>query len=220
MCDDKINTTSSIIKINKLGHNSDILASSFIGCYIENVAGIASRIASGEFTSVVVHQNQVYAADGKKTKTQVFQHNHTSSRWTKIRSIDHDFKKKYMASADYNLTLSISNNQLKYCSAESDSIKVYSLSGKLLKTYGSRGFGNAGNFGCAYISDDDDDGSVLIVDQRNDDLQVMSEQGEFSFLQLEPPVSARRRAVLFSNQLYMTIAKFYGAQGSIRKHTC
>ena len=90
----------------------------------------------------------------------------------------------------------------------------------MLKTYGSLGYGDAGNFGCAYISDDDDDGSVLIVDQCNDNLQVMSEQGKFNLLQLEPPVSARRRALLFNNQLYMTIAKFYGAQGSIRKYSC
>ena len=54
------------------------------------------------------------------------------------------------------------------------------------------------------ISDDDDDGSVLIADYYNDRLQVMSEQGEFSVLQLQPPAKWPRSAVLFNNQLYIS----------------
>ena len=100
--------------------------------------------------------------------------------------------------------MSISNNQLKCCSAEDDTIKVYSLSGELLQTYGTHGRGDAGQLNLPYISDDDDDGSVLIADQFNDRLQVMSEQGEFSVLQLQPPVSCPRSAVQLNNQLYVT----------------
>ena len=65
-----------------------------------------------------------------------------------------------------------------------------------------------------YICDDDDDGSVLIVDNGNHRFQVMSEQGEFSVLQLQPPVAFSSSAVLFNNQLYVksawsnTISKF------------
>ena len=164
-----------------------------------NFAGRTLCIAPGRFTSVVVHRDQVYAADSKKSQTQVFQRNDIMSpRWIKIRSIDHDFNLK-----GFTLTLSISNNQLKCCSAGDGIIKVYSLSGELLQTYGKQGCGDAGQLQCPFISDDDDDGSVLIADQGNNRLQVMSEQGEFSVLQLQPPVSEPRNAVLFNNQLYV-----------------
>ena len=170
---------------------------------LHNVVGNGGLIASGDFRSVVVHQDQVYAADSSKNQTQVFQYNATSSpRWTHIRSIDHDFEKK-----GATLTLSISNNQLKCCSYAIGTIKVYSLSGgELLRTHTASDLGDTGDTGQFYrpiISDDDDDGSVLIADCHNDRLLVMSEQGEFSVLQLQPPVSQPLRAVMFNNQLYV-----------------
>ena len=128
----------------------------------------------------------------------MFQHNGTSSKgWRQLRSFDHDF-----AEEGYILTLSISNNQLKCCSALCGIIKVYSLSGELLQTHGTRGSGAAGRLNDPFISDDD--GSVLMPDLSNDRLQVMSEQGQFSVLQLQPSVSGPRSAVLFNNQLYVT----------------
>ena len=132
----------------------------------------------------------------------MFQRSDTSSssaEWRQLRSIDHDFDNK-----SWLLTLIISNNQLKCCSQNDYAIKVYSLSGELLQTHGRRGTEHAGCLSYPYISDDDDDGSVLIADQRNHRLQVMSEQGEFSVLQLKPVVSGPRSAVLFNNQLYVS----------------
>ena len=73
----------------------------------------------------------------------------------------------------------------------------------MLQAYGRRLDHNAGGLSYPYISDDDDDDSVLIADQLNQRLQVMSEQGEFSVLQLKPPVSQPRSAVLFNNHLYV-----------------
>ena len=175
-------------------------------------AGKIKRIANGSFRSIVVHQDQVYAADSKKWQTQVFQNNGTSSKgWRQLRSIDHDFQEK-----NYILTLSISNNQLKCCSTVDGSIKVYSLSGELLQTYGTRGHDDAGQLACPYISDDYDDGSVLIANWSNNRLQVMSEQGEFSVLQLQPPVSCPRSAVQLNNQLYVTS----GTGNIICKYSC
>ena len=130
----------------------------------------------------------------------MLQYNESSSpRWAKIRCIDHDFENK-----GATLTLSISNNQLKCCSFGDDIIKVYSLSGELLQSYGTRGRGDAGQLNGPFICGDDDDGSVLITDQGNSRLQVMSEQGEFSVLQLQPPVSQPRDAMLFNDKLYVT----------------
>ena len=180
---------------------------------LHNVVGNGGLIDSGDFRSVVVHQDLVYAADSSKNQTQVFQYNATSSpRWTHIRSIDHDFEKK-----GATLTLSISNNQLKCCSYAIGSIKVYSLSGDLLLTHTAS---NTDQFYRPIISDDDDDGSVLIADCYNDRLQVMSEQGEFSVLQLQPPVSKPRSAVLFNNHLYVMTSPLHTDQGFICKYAC
>ena len=178
--------------------------------------GESRLIASSDFTSVVVHQDQVYAADCSKNQTQVFQRNDSSSpaEWRQLISIDHDFRDQ-----NFILTLSVSNNQFKCCSQEDGIIKVYSLSGELLQTYGTRGRGDAGQLDFPFISDDDDDGSVLIADGLNDRLQVMSEQGEFSVLQLQPPVSQPRSAVLFNNHLYVTSSALYGKK-SLYKYSC
>ena len=172
------------------------------------VGKIISCLASDDFSSVVVHRDQVYAADCSKNQTEVFRYNKTRlPRWLNVISIKHTFKTKNSA-----LTLSIScNNRRKCCSAGDDIIKVYSLNGMLLHTHGTRGSDDAGQLHCPYIGDDDDDGSVLIADWGNDRLQVMSEQGEFSVLQLQPPVSRPRSAVLFNNQLYVTTARSFSA---------
>ena len=126
--------------------------------------------------------------------------------WAPTTSIAHDFDNK----GDV-LTLSVSNNQLKCGSSTDGVIKVYSLSGELLQTYGTSGCGDAGQFIC----NDDDDGSVLITD--NDRLQVMSEQGEFSVLQLQPPVPGLCSAVLFNNNLYVTSSAY---NNTICKYSC
>ena len=166
----------------------------------------ARRITTGCFTSVVARQNQIYAADSNKKQTKVFQHNETvPPEWLYLRSIYHKFSNRGPV-----ITLSISNNQLKCCSAEDGVIKIYSLSGELLQTYGTPGRSDVGQLDCPFISDDDDDGSVLIADCGNNRLQVMSEQGEFSALQLQPPVSRPRRAVLFNTQLYVVSSPCIG----------
>ena len=163
-------------------------------------AGELDFIASGRFTSVVVHQDLVYAAECRDNQTRVLQlevGTSSSPHWRQLRSIDHDF-----ASKSQTLTLSINSNQLKCCPWAENSIKVYSLSGELLQTYGTLGRADAGQLYSPCISDDD--GSVLIADCGNNRLQVMSEQGEFSVLQLQSPVPQPCSAVLFNNNLYVT----------------
>ena len=181
------------------------------------VAGKIKKFVNGSFTSVVIHQDQVYAADREKCQTQVFQRNDklSTAEWRQLRFIDHDFDNK-----SWLLTLSVSNNQLKCCSQNDYAIKVYSLSGELLQAYGRRGTEHAGCLSYPYISDDDDDGSVLIADCGNNRLQVMSEQGEFNVLQLKPPVSVPRSAVLFNNQLYLTSGTAFSHNDSICKYAC
>ena len=159
-----------------------------------------SPIATGAFSSVVVHQDQVYATDCEIHQTQVFLHDTSQSGWRQLKCINHDF-----GLGNDILTLSISNDQLKCCSARDGRIKVYSLSGELLRIHRTTtcGRGLSGKLNCPFIRDDDDDGSVLIVDGGRDRLQVISEQGEFSVVHLQPPVSQPSSAVLNKN-LYVT----------------
>ena len=72
-----------------------------------------------------------------------------------------------------------------------------------MQEYGEAGSDGAGQFDISFISAVDDKGSVLIADNGNDRLQVMSEQGECRVLQLHPQVSKPRSAVLLNNQLYV-----------------
>ena len=174
-------------------------------------SGKTSLIALDCFSSVAIHQDQVYAADYSTNQTRVFQLNETASAgWHQLRSIDHDFSTKN----NNFLTLSISNNHLKFCSFEDSAIKVYSLSGELLQTHGTRGCDDNGQLEYPFIRDDDDDGSVLIAD--NGRLQVMSKQGEFSVLQLQPPVSRPSSAVLFNDHVFTTS----WIQKTIYKYSC
>ena len=157
---------------------------------------VQSRITTGDFTSVAVHQDQVFAAGCTKPK-MVHVYKRSGSSWVKVHSFSVDLGGW--------MTLSVKNNQIKCCSTHDNKIAVYSLSSELLQTYGTSGRnGGAGQLNFPFICADDDDGSVLIADRYNDRLQVMSEQGEFSVLQLQPPVTLLTRAMLFNNQLYVS----------------
>ena len=169
---------------------------------------VQSRIIAGNFLSVVAHEDQVCAANWTETN-KVFVCKHNGSSWVKVHSFNVDLKGL--------ITLSVKNNQIKCCSAYNDKIAVYSLSGELLQTFGSHGRGDAGQVNSPYIYDDDDDGSVLIADRNNDRLQVMSEQGEFSVLQLEPPVTRPIRAELCNNRLYV-LSNSWWVRGTVHKY--
>ena len=101
------------------------------------------------------------------------------------------------------VTLSVKNNQLKCCSANEGKIRVYTSSGQLLQTYGKAGSCDAGRFKRPFLCSDDEDGRLLIAVCYNDRLKVMTEDGKFSLVQLQPQISGPRSAVLFNNQLYV-----------------
>ena len=145
-------------------------------------------------SSVFNYHDHVYAARfvnwDEPSELRVYKHSGDS--WTKVRSF------KVMTGW---AMLSVQNDQVKCCSFDEHKIAVYSLTGQLLRTYGGRGSGDAGKFNCPYIYSHD--GIVLIADRLNGRLQVMSEQGEFSVLQLQPPVTSPLRAVLFKNHVFV-----------------
>ena len=168
-----------------------------------SIAGKKYRIHRETFASVVIHQENVFAASYRgsyiTSVVYVFNHN-TTSVWRSPWALTGHFR-----ALKGWVTLSILNNRITCCSREFGSIACYSLSGELLQTYGAcERSGDTGQLSGPVISDDDDDGGVLIANHRRNGLQVMSEQGEFSVLQLQPPVSEPRGAVLFNNNLYVT----------------
>ena len=158
-----------------------------------------NTIADASFTSVVIHEGQVFAATYPSPDINVYSYKHN---WSTIRS----FKALKGSMFDW-ITLSVKNNHLKWYSENEGRIRVYTLTGQLVQTFGTKGSGDAGQFKSPYICDDDEAGSVLIADCRSNRLQVMTEEGEFSLLQLQPPVSGPRSAALFNNQLYITSSR-------------
>lgn len=94
---------------------------------------------------------------------------------------------------------------MKCCSLADHIISVYSLTGELLQTYGTEGNGDAGRLKFSRFCDYyDAGGSVLIADHGNNRLQVMTEQGEFSIVELQPSVTQPCGAALLDNHLYVT----------------
>ena len=99
------------------------------------------------------------------------------------------------------LTLSVANQQLMCCSTSVNQVAVYSLSGQFLHINGSLG---AGQLRCPLACHGGKVG-VLIADSKNNRLQTMSGEGKFKSLQLQPPVSEPRGAVLLkAKNIYVT----------------
>ena len=102
------------------------------------------------------------------------------------------------------LRLRAANNRLMCSNTAHHEIQVYSLSGELLQAFSRPGSGDADRFNSPIICDVDTASNVLIADCDNGRLQVMSEQGEFCVLDLQPRVSHPESAIIFSSHLYVT----------------
>ena len=173
------------------------------------LAGCSAKfqIESGLFSSVAVYQDLVFAVanqPGTPSTVHVYRFCGGGS------SCNHSWQKVHCFSTISGwVTMSVRNEQIRLCAQHRHDVTVYSNRGdELLRTYDTNtGSGDDGESRCldnAFICDDDNDGSVLIADRNNNRLQVMSEHGEFSVLQLQPQVSWPRSAVLFKNDLFVT----------------
>ena len=159
-------------------------------------AGIVKhRINSAAFSSAAAHKEQVYAVTLDDPKT-VIVYKHCGSDWVKVHS--------FTVAMEGFITLSVKNNKIECCTSRENKINVCSMSGELLHTYGTWGNDYEGELDGSMICTDDDDGSVMIADHGNNRLQVMSEKGEFTVLQLQPPVTEPCSAVVFNDKLYVT----------------
>ena len=162
------------------------------------------RVEAGEFTSVAVYDDHVYAAQISSSslfagKVYVFKYNSKSEQqrhWEKIR---------VFSVIKGGVTLSVSGHQIKCCSDVKGTIAVYSLDGRLLVKHGKRESGDAGQQKSPTICNNiSDDGSVLIADNANHRLHVISEQAEFIELRMKPLVRSPVSAAVLNDRLFVT----------------
>lgn len=113
--------------------------------------------------------------------------------------------------------MSVTNQIIKCCSAKQQNIVVYSPMGEhKLLTVGESGSKQAGQFNYPLISDDDSYGTLLIADNDNNRIQVLTCYGGFSVLKLCPQVSQPRSVVLLNNHLYVTSVE----KQTLAKYSC
>ena len=168
-----------------------------------------TRLQTGLFSGVVFHRTQLYGAECYRNEIHVFDYSQSAliqTRTVKLR----------FSAIGGTLRLRAGNNRLTCSNTAHHEILVYSLSGKFLQAFSRQGSGDAGRLGSPIICDVDIEGSVLIADFDNNRLQVMSEQGEFRVLDLQPQVSQPESAVIFSGDLYVTSYK----ECTVYKYSC
>ena len=136
-------------------------------------------MASGTFTSIAVHDDNVYAAEytciRTVAKVHVFKYN---SSWDCLWEKTHVFSSVLKG----EIRLSIQNNYMKCFSVTNNTIAVYSLKRKFLRFCEKHLGVYAGGLTDAFICNNDDQGSVLIAHSGNNRLQMMGDQGLFNDL--------------------------------------
>ena len=164
------------------------------------------------FTSVAVYHGNIYAA-GFTTddRTVVYVFKQSGDGWHKAYT--------FKVTINSWVTLSVQNNVIKCCSRKDHQITVHNLAGKLLRTHGTHGTDDAGEFNSPYICDDGAEGSLLLADNWNQRLQVMRLNGECRVLQLQPPAFGHRSAAMFKNDLYLTTFHA-GSNGVLYRYRC
>ena len=169
-----------------------------------------SRIQQGEFTSVTKHNEQIYAATVKGTTSMIYVYRFSKNFFNKW-SWKVELKFSIVVG---NVSLCTTDSEIMCCSSNDHKIAMYTLTGQLRPVYGSFGSVEAGQMNSPYTCYIDDECSLLIADHSNHRLQVMQTTGEFSVLELKPPVLQPRSAVLLDSHIYvtsedmMTISKF------------
>ena len=103
------------------------------------------------------------------------------------------------------VSLAAANGKIFACSG-SDAKKVFVLSqsGEVLQTHGKPGTGSAGELFGPELCAVDSEESFLVADLGNDRLQVCEDSGQWSVLDLQPPVDRPLRAAVIDNKLYVS----------------
>ena len=119
------------------------------------------------------------------------------------------------------VTMATANGKIFACSHLDNKVFVLSQSGEVLQTHGKEGPGPVGElmFHCLAVSKArsvpagelsrprlcavDSEESMLVADRGNDRLQVCDVSGQWSVLDLQPPVKRPVRAAVIDNKLYV-----------------
>ena len=152
------------------------------------------QIITGHFSGVVRHHNRFYAANKITATVHVFEY---ASEWKHCHSFSVNITK------NWRITLCISNNLLYACLSGDNRIDMFSRDGHLLSSTGSNGHGGPGQLRCPFICATDAAGDVLIADHTNHRLQLLSANGQWSIVQLQPPVVRPCGACLMNETLYV-----------------
>ena len=152
------------------------------------------KVADGQFSGVVFHHNNFYAVDTKTATVYVFEH---TDEWKHCNSFSVHGK------AGYIISLGIANNLLYVCLACENRIDIFSLDGQLKSSTGRKGNGAAGELHGPCIGAADAAGTALISDFANNRLQLLSGNGQWSILQLQPRIEKPFGACLVNDTLYV-----------------
>ena len=157
------------------------------------------RIIGGHWTSVVVNGSLVFAVSNDPAQVYVLQY--LNLKWSKVRSF------KTNGTPGKISTIAISNDNIVSCSSETNDYYFYSIQGKLQVVFDGPGGDNVGKAETdahyPYLCGGDAAGSLLIAEQQEYGLQVLSKDGKFRSLKLQPDVKMPRRAVLHKKTLFV-----------------
>ena len=101
------------------------------------------------------------------------------------------------------MTLATANGKIFACSLQDAKVFVLSQSGEVLQTHGKPGSGQAGELNNPRLCAVDSEESMLVADCDNDRLQVCDVSGQWSLLDLQPPVKRPTCAAVIDNKLYV-----------------
>ena len=101
------------------------------------------------------------------------------------------------------MTLATANGKIFACSLDDAKVFVLSQSGEVLQTHGKPGSGPAGELYGPELCAVDSEESMLVADFYHDRLQVCDVSGQWSVLDLQPPVKRPSRAAVIDNKLYV-----------------
>ena len=112
------------------------------------------------------------------------------------------FKLGFHAS-EHPITISVKGGLICCCSYGYNDFKVFSLSGERLREYSTRNMFMTTIVVCPLLCANDSDGCVLISDEANHRIQVMSEKGGCKSLALKPQMENPCGATLLFDDLFV-----------------
>ena len=154
-----------------------------------------TRIAEGRLTAVLYYQGRFYAAKPETYSIHVYEN---TNQWKECNSFS------ITAEPYHFITMCISSDLLYVCSSDDDKIDASTLNGVFQFSAGKPGSGAPGELLLPYICATDTSGETLIADCGNNRFQVLSASGQWSILNLEPPIRSPMRACLVNGTIYVS----------------